>query len=201
MKRNPRICGGGHGRVLPLLALLALSGTESARAQVASDDRTAILQVSGALLESACHLDVGSAYQEVWLGELSTARLSRPGDQGAPVAVTLKLRDCVRTQGGRREAQGAALVWSAIEPVASLRFSAVADPDSPQLVKVQGAGGFGLRLSDALRRPLALGRSGHTWFVSPGSNQLTYYIIPERTPAPLLPGHFRANLNLRMSYD
>ncbi|MFJ2455905.1 fimbrial protein [Pseudomonas protegens] len=201
MKRNPRTYSSRHGKVLPLLALLALPGTEPARAQAGSDDQTAILQVSGALLESACHLDVGTAYQEVWLGELSTARLSRPGDQGTPVAVTLKLRDCVRTRGGRREAQGGTLVWSAIEPVMGLRFSAVADPDSPQLVKVQGAGGFGLRLTDARQRPIALGRSGHTWFVSPGSNLLTYYITPERTAAPLLPGHFRANLNFHMSYD
>lgn len=201
MKRNLRICSGGQGRVLTLLALLALPCAEPAWAQSASDDQTAILQVSGALLESACQLDMGSAYQEVGLGELSTAHLARPGDQGTAVALTLKLRDCVRNRGGRHEAQGGTLVWSAIEPVMGLRFSAMSDPDNPQLVKVQGAGGFGLRLTDAEQRPIALERAGHTWLVSPGNNLLTYYIIPERTAAPLSPGHFRANLNFHLSYD
>lgn len=158
-------------------------------------------QVTGTLFESACYLDPSSAYQTLYLGDLNTARLLRVGDQGAPVALQLKLQGCVRSDGGRRDSQHGTLVWSAIEPVAALTFRAVADADSPELIKVVGAEGFGLRVLDVQGQDVRLGRTAPAWFVSPGTNQLTYYIRAERTAAPLRPGPFRASLNVSLAYD
>ncbi|WP_063832178.1 fimbrial protein [Pseudomonas sp. PH1b] len=192
----------GPGTTTALLFLLLAGTTASGRADEGSvDDRQALLQVSGALMESACHLDMSSAYQEVWLGELGTASLQRLGDQGTPVAVHLRLSGCLRTQGGSREGPGGSLVWSTIEPVMGLRLTAVADSANPQLVKVSGAGGFGLRVTDQRKRHIRLAGPRHSWFVSPGSDLLTYYVIPERTAEPLVPGHFHASLNFHLSYD
>lgn len=157
-------------------------------------------QVTGTLLESACYLDPSSAYQELVLGEQTTARLSELG-QGTPMALQLKLQGCVRVNGGRRDENDGNLVWSAIEPVATLTFNAVSDADNPELIKVVGADGFGLRLLDAHGHDVRLGRSASAWFVSPGSSQLTYFILPERTVAPLRPGSFRATLNVSLAYD
>ena len=169
----------------------------------AADDltRTAEFQVSGTLLESACFLDPASAYQHLSLGDLSTTRFARLGDQGTPVALHLKLQGCVRSNGGRRESQLGTLVWSAIEPVVELTFNGVTDADTPELIKVVGAGGFGLRLLDIQGNDVRLGSTASAWFVSPGDSQLTYYIRPERTAAPLRPGTFHASLNLRLAYD
>lgn len=163
--------------------------------------QTAEFQVNGTLLESACFLDPSSAYQTLALGDMSTARLSRAGDQGTPLALHLKLQGCVRSDGGRRDDQQGTLVWSAIEPVATVAFNAVSDADTPELIKVVGAEGFGLRLLDVQGNDVRLGRTAPAWFVSPGNSQLTYYILPERTAAPLRPGAYRASLNVNLAYD
>lgn len=166
-----------------------------------NDVQTAEFQVVGTLLESACYLDTSSRHQALDLGDLNTANFTRIGDQGKPVTLQLKLRGCVRSEGGRRDERLGTLLWSASEPVATLSFSAVTDPDTPELIKVTGAGGFGLRMQDVQGHNLVLGRTAPVWFVSPGESQLTYYIRPERTAAPLRLGVFRASLNVNLSYD
>jgi len=184
-----------------LTALLCSAGVSTLSHAAGNPAQTAEFQVTGTLLESACYLDPSSAYQTLVLGDLSTARLLHVGDQGTPVALHLKLQGCVRSDGGRRDEQQGTLVWSAIEPVAELVFIAVADADTPGLIKVAGAEGFGLRLLDVQGNDVRLGRTAPAWFVSPGDSQLTYYIRPERTAAPLRPGAFRASLNVNLAYD
>lgn len=184
-----------------LAALLCSASVSTFSHAAGNPAQTAELQVTGTLLESACYLDPSSTYQTLPLGELSTTHLRRVGDQGTPVALHLKLQGCVRSSGGRRDEQQGTLVWSAIEPVAELTFNAVADADTPELIKVVGAEGFGLRLLDVQGNDARLGRTAPAWFVSPGDSQLTYYIRPERTAAPLRPGAFRASLNVNLAYD
>ena len=179
----------------------ALPGTNHAAEFSSVDDFNAILHVTGSLLESACHLDMSSSYQEVKLGEIATADFARPGDQGTPVAVQLTLRGCIRTRGGRREANGGAMAWSDAEPVVGIKFRAQADPDTPELVGVRGARGFGLRLTDSQQHRIGLGVVSRARFVAPGDATLTYYVTPERTSAPLQPGNFQAYINLFLTYD
>lgn len=203
MTTDPRRKKNAHAGVYAALICVAAAIPNAAAASEfgSTDDFNTQFHVIGSLLESACHLDMSSSYQEVRLGEIGTADLPRPGDQGVPVAVELTLRGCVRTQGGRREPNGGALAWSGAEPVVGVTFRAQADPDTPELVGVRGASGFGLRLSDANRRRIALGQRTRAWFVAPGDAVLTYYVTPERTSAPLRPGHFQAYINLYMTYD
>ena len=63
----------------------------------------------------------------------------------------------MRSDGGRHDEQQGSLVWSAIEPVAAVTFQAVADADTPTLIKVVGAQGFGLRLLDVQGNDVRLG--------------------------------------------
>ncbi|SDQ71270.1 Pilin (type 1 fimbria component protein) [Pseudomonas sp. UC 17F4] len=183
-------------------ALMVLGASVTTLALAADNgEQNAFFQISGTLLESACYLDPASTYQELDLGDLSTAALYRPGDQGTPRALQLRLQGCVRVNGGRQDVQSGALVWSSVEPVLGLSFNAVVDADSPELVKVIGASGFGLRVTDVRGQDVRLGRLAPAWFLAPGSNQLTYYVRPERTTAPLLPGPFRASLNVNLAYD
>lgn len=184
-----------------LAALLCCTSASPLALAAGNEVQTAELQVIGSLHESACYLGTSSGHQTLDLGDLSTANLAQIGDQGRPVTLQLKLQGCVRSEGGRRDERLGTLLWSASEPVATLAFSAVSDPDAPELIKVAGAAGFGLRVQDVSGHNLDLGQTAPLWFVSPGDSQLTYYIRPERTAAALRPGAFRASLNVNLTYD
>lgn len=184
-----------------LAALLCCASVPIVSHAAGNDVQTAEIQVIGSLLESACYLDTSSSHQTLDLGELNTASLAEIGDQDRPVPLQLKLLGCVRSEGGRRDDRLGTLYWSASEPVATLTFNAVSDPDTPELIKVVGASGLGLRVQDVQGRNLHLGQTAPVWFVTPGDSQLTYYIRPERTASALRPGAFHASLNVNLAYD
>ena len=184
-----------------LAALLCCASVSTLSQAAGKDIHSTEFQVIGRLLESSCYLDTSSGHQTLDLGDLSTAKLAKMGDQGRSVTLQLKLQGCVRSEGGRRDDRLGTLAWSASEPVVTLTFSAVPDPDTPELIKVEGASGFGLRVQDVHGHDLYLGQTAPVWFATPGDSMLTYYIRPERTAAPLRPGAFRASLNVNLSYD
>ncbi len=159
------------------------------------------LWVHGALTESACRLDMASAYQDVDLGDIGTGRLQKVGDRGNPVEVQLYLRDCLRMSGSSRDGRTGNLTWSASQPAVSVSFMAPVDPDTPALVQVRGAQGIGLRLLDAQQRDIRLGERGTAQLLIPGQSTLTYTITPERTAALLQAGAYRATVDFRLSYD
>ncbi|CAI1247076.1 S-fimbrial protein subunit SfaG precursor [Serratia quinivorans] len=184
-----------QSRWTPIAMLLLLP---SLMAQAATDrwnvdDENAVLHVHSAITESACRLDMTSAYQDVWLGSFGTARLKRAGDRGPPVAVQLKLHDCARSQGLR--------AGGVSQPAVSVSFVAQADDDNPQLVKVTGARGLGVRILDTLRKDIRLGNRSAPLFIMPGEDVLTYFVMPERTSSQLETGVYQANMDFRMNYD
>ncbi|NIC27711.1 fimbrial protein [Serratia plymuthica] len=160
-----------------------------------------VLRVQGALTESACRLDMTSAWQEIDLGEVGSGRLRKTGDQGTSVAVRLKLQDCLPGPSRSLDTRTGNRLWSADQPAVTVSFNAPADADNPQLVKVQGAGGLGLRLTDVRGRDVRLGSRGAPLLLTPGQNELTYHITPERTRAPLQAGAYWAQMNFGLSYD
>ncbi|WP_273854877.1 fimbrial protein [Serratia liquefaciens] len=160
-----------------------------------------VLHVRGELTESACRLEMASAYQAVWLGNTATAQLAKVGDRSVPVNVQLQLRDCLRTASNNRDARTGNLLWSAQQPAVSVSFIAPADADNPELVKVHGASGLALRMSDERGRDIHLGSRGAPLALAVGQNTLNYRITPERTRAPLLPGAYAAVVDFQLSYD
>lgn len=165
------------------------------------DGANGTLYVHGALTESACRLEMSSAHQDIWLGETGTAQLEALGAQGTPVAFELRLKDCLRTPASLRDSHSGALTWAPNQPAVSVSFRAPADMNSPQLVKVQGVSGLGLRLLDSRGKDVRLGSRGEPLFLTPGQSSLTYTVAPERTPAPLVAGAYRAAVDFQLSYD
>ncbi|CAI1528024.1 fimbrial protein [Serratia proteamaculans] len=159
------------------------------------------LNVSGVLSEGACRLAMDSADQTVLLGVTPLAELAQVGARAAATAVTLRLRDCLRGSGASRDERTGNLSWGRQQPVMTMSFLAPADADNPQLVKVQGVSGIGLRLVDSQQRDVRLGSRGTPQFVSPGDDVLVWYVAPERTRAPLHAGAYRATVNFRLSYE
>lgn len=202
--RNRR-CEGGLSLVPALLALGV--STVLAGPVFATPDNWNVegehgeLHVYGSLTEGACGLDMASARQDINMGNMSTSSLGIPGDQGTPVAVTLKLRDCFRTRGESADHRTGSLVWDSQQPVVTASFVAQADLYNPQLIAVRGAQGFGLRITDSQGHDVRLGDRGAPQFVTPNNDQLTYRIIPERTAAPVKPGSWQSVVNFRLSYD
>ncbi|MGU9757800.1 fimbrial protein (plasmid) [Serratia marcescens] len=165
------------------------------------DGAHGVLHVRGELTESACRLEMASAYQAVSLGNTATAQLAQAGDRGMPVNVQLHLRDCLRTASNNRDTRTGNLVWSAQQPAVSVSFIAPADADNPALVKVRGAAGLALRITDAHGHDVRLGSRGAPLALAVGQQALNYTVTPERTRAPLVPGAYAAVVDFQLSYD
>lgn len=159
------------------------------------------LHIHGTLTEAACRLDMVSAWQDITLGDTPLSDLEHPGDLGRPVTFTLRLRDCVRSGGNLQDPRTGGFSWDPVQPIVTVRFNALADAGTPQLVKANGVSGIGLRITDAQGKYVRLGESSVPQFVTPGGDELVYNVQPERTPAPLMPGDYRAVVNFALDYD
>lgn len=159
------------------------------------------IQVRAGLMQSACRLEMTSAYQDVRLGETGTARLRQIGAQGTPVIFQLRLRDCLRTSASRDDERSDNRSWRSYQPAVSASFVALADADNPQLVKISGASGVALRITDSSGRNIRLGNHAVPLMLAAGHDILSYTVSPERTQAPLNVGAYSAQLNFRLNYD
>lgn len=158
------------------------------------------IYVQGALTESACRLAMSSAYQTINLDSIGTGQLQQVGQTGIPVAIELRLEDCLSGESRNRNKLGS-LLWSPDMPAMKIRFLAPEDRQDPSLAAVIGASGIGLQLSDVAHRPITLGQYSSSQLVSPGQNKLTYYVTPIRTDAGLNAGAYYALLRFQVSYD
>lgn len=164
------------------------------------DGANGTLYVHGALTESACRLAMSSAYQTVEVGTIGTASLQQEGNMGRPVAVQLRLEDCLSSESRSRNNLGN-LLWSPEMPAMKVRFLAPSDVQDPRLAAVSGVKGIGLQLSNAAQKPINLGEYSLPQLISPGQNQLTYYVTPVRTTAGLSSGAYYALIRFQVSYD
>lgn len=195
----------GGALMMPLILMASLWFLPAAQAANGRDSygTTGVLYVRGTLTESACRLEMDSARQDIRLEDIGTARLSQAGDRSEPVAFSLRLRDCLRSVGGvgGRDERTGSLNWALYQPAVTISFSAPADADNPQLVKLMGVSGIGLRLTDIAGRDARLGGRAAPLMLEQGSNVLTYKVAPERTSAPLRAGAYAATIDFRLNYD
>lgn len=161
------------------------------------------LHVSGKLTEAACRLDMTSALQQVELGNILVSDMVKTGMQGKPVLFQLHLKDCLRTSGSRKNNRTGNLTWSENQPIVSVAFLAQTDVDTPDLVQLDGQGtsGIGLRLMDTQYQTVYLGTWSRPYFLDPGMDDMTFYVVPERTSAPLGTGAFQAFVDFHLNYE
>lgn len=193
--------GGVTAVFAGLAALLFLLPSAYAADNWEVEGANGSLYVHGALTESACRLDMESARQDVALGVVGTGRLQQIGERGEPMKIELRLKDCLRSPAGSRDERTGTLTRSQEQPAVSVSFRATRDAENPQLVKVQGASGLGLRLLDERGQDVRLGSRGAPLLLTPGQNILTYTVAPERTPASLIAGSYQAVVDFHLSYD
>lgn len=183
------------------LALLLAAGPVAAEDVAQVDGEYGLLHVYGALTESACRLEMASAWQEIDMGTTATGELKKPGDQGRPVRVEIHLEDCLPSPASIRDAWSGNLLWSRDQPSVTVSFVAPGEVLNPGLIKVTGTSGVALRLTDSDYRDVRLGGEGQPLLLEPGGNTLFYYIAPERTAAPLVAGAWNALIHFRLNYD
>lgn len=165
------------------------------------DGETAVLKVSGTLTESPCRLEMSSAWQAIDMGNVAAGQLQKSGEQGRPVPVTLRLRDCQSVTARNRDDRSGSLVWSHEQPAVQIRVTAPADNVNPQLFAVRGTSGLALRLKDAYGRDVLPGERGAPLLLTPGQDTLTWTLAAERTAAPLQAGAWHALMNIGLEYD
>ncbi|MGG4661831.1 fimbrial protein [Providencia vermicola] len=165
------------------------------------DGAHGVLYVHGALTESACRLEMSSAYQDIDLHEIGTGRLRTMGAAGTPVSFELRLADCLDTGVGLRDVRTGAQMTTIGQPAVRVSFRGVRDTDTPQWVKANGVTGIGLRLLDARGEDVRLGDRGQPLQLTPGENTLHYTVTPMRTAAPLNAGAYHAVVDFYLSYE
>ncbi|QGH32215.1 type 1 fimbrial protein [Kluyvera intermedia] len=159
------------------------------------------LHIYGEFVEGACRLDMASQNQEVALGLIPTQNLSKVGSRGEAIAFVLRLRDCVHVGGDMLDQRTGNHLWDRYQPMVSVTFIAPADTDTPELIKVQGISGMGLRMTDSTGREIRLGQRGAPQFAVPGNDALIYRVQPERTAQALTSGEWRATVGFELNYD
>lgn len=159
------------------------------------------LYVHGALTESACRLEMESARQDIILNDIGTGRMQSIGARGNPVRFELRLADCLRSVGSKHDSRTDSTTWSNTQPALTVSFRATRDLDNPQLVKAEGISGVGLRFENDRGEDVRLGSNGKPLLLMPGQDILSYTVTPERTPAELVVGSFKAVVDFHLSYD
>ncbi|WP_312983804.1 fimbrial protein [Atlantibacter sp.] len=162
---------------------------------------TGELYVYGDLRENTCRMEMDSAWQDVDLGSVARADISMVGKAANPVTVKLYLRDCPELGNWGTNITPLTETVSTLQPPYKARVVAVADESNPDLIKVTGASGIGLRLRDSRGETVKFSRYSDVVLLNPGQNQVTFTIAPERTSAPFAAGPYYAVIHFSMIYQ
>ncbi|EOC1341030.1 fimbrial protein [Cronobacter dublinensis] len=186
-------------RIIALGAALGVTAPVMADEPVSADGGA--LYVHGVMRENTCRLEMDSAWQDVDLGDISRADVSLVGKMAKPVTVTLYLRDCPEIPTRSANITPLTHTRSAQQPGYQARFVAPTDAFNPDLIKVTGASGIGLRLKDSRGKTVKMSRQADTVLLNPGQDSMTYTLQVERTNASLVPGPYRALIDFSMIYQ
>ena len=168
--------------------------------------QTGKVHFSGGLLSTPCSLSVESQEQWVNLGNTPASQFRHRGDSGPEVRFSLKFQDCLMGASGWQQAEeslkdpASSEVYTSGEQLVSFSFSGVSDNDNFELLKLNGALGVGLRLRDAVARPVALNERINTFLLQPGDNTLTFSASLESTGKYVQADYIDAVVNVNVYY-
>lgn len=182
-----------------LLVLPLVAGATPANEAVDGDN--GVLYVSGELTRGACNIEADSKQQAIRMGVISSGKLAGADKHARGKAFHLHLRDCISSGTEEEEKQTGTVVRVEDQPEVRISFVSTKNADNPQLIAVQGAGGIGLRLEDHLHHLILPGEPGEPLVLQPGNDDLTYWLIPERTGAPLQEGAWHSTVYMRFNYE
>lgn len=190
---------GTINNLLVTCLLMTITTTVSANEKLLAD--TGALYVHGDLQENTCRMTMDSAWQDVDLGSTARADVSLVGDAAQPVTVKIYLHDCPELANWSTNITPMTTTASMMQPPYRARFTAVVDENNPELIKVTGASGIGLRLRDSHGDMVKLSHTSDSQLLYPGQNQVVFTLQPERTGAAFVPGPYHAVVSFSMIYQ
>ncbi|ELY5829686.1 fimbrial protein [Cronobacter turicensis] len=180
---------------------LSLLLTVSAVAEEKPSADTGALYVYGSLKENTCRLDMDSAWQEVDLGENARADFNVLGKSADPVTIKIYLRNCPELPSWSSNITPMTTTVSTMQPIYKASFTGAVDELNPELIKVFGASGIGLRLRDSRGKSVILSDDGDAVLLNPGQDQVIFTLAAERNGALFVPGPYHSVINFCMIYQ
>lgn len=191
---------GKQKKLLAMGVFIALSAAVNAEDEVPLVD-TGTLYVHGDLQENTCRMTMDSAWQDVDLGSTARADVNLLGKAAKPVTVKIYLHDCPELANWSTNITPMTTTLSSMQPPYKARFMAAADETNPDLIKVVGASGIGLRLRDSRGDTVKMSQMGDSILLNPGQDEVTFTLQPERTAAMFVAGPYYAVVNFSMIYQ
>jgi type 1 fimbria pilin len=158
------------------------------------------LRVYGALVESACQLQMSTEDQSINLGNIQTADLKYIGDQAKSTSFMIQLQDCIPTNTIMMNYRKNTNTWSVYQPGFKVRFLAESAENFPYLVAVNGAKGIGLQLSENDGHPIHLGGESKPLLITPPQDTFRYWITPIKI-SELEPNAFQSIVSFEVIYE
>lgn len=184
------------------LAFIFLCGFSSvANANESSVPDTGEIYVHGMVYENTCRMEMDSSAQDIDMGEVNRAQLNASPKGANGKLLKIYLRDCPEINTWSPNISTLKTTRSQLQPGYQATFLAQMDESAPDLIKVHGASGLGLRLRDANGKTVLLSRQSDTLLLSPRQDQIVYTIYPEKDQAMFVPGEYHALLSLSMYYQ
>jgi len=166
---------------------------------------TAKIHFIGGLLTTPCALSVDSTYQQVDLGQISVKNFRNAGDRSPGVTFTLRFQDCLMGAHAYESDIGHSGYsdgnqFSTGEQIVSLTFTGNTVVFNPDLLKLNGAQGVGLRLSDSRGMQIPINKTMHNQYLNPGDNELRFSASLEATQKYVRADAFDAIVNINIHY-
>ena len=158
------------------------------------------IRVHGALVESACRLEMSSLDQSIDLGNIQTADLKFVGDKAKATTFNIQLEDCMSTQTNIKNVTTDTDLWSTDQPGFKVRFLAKSEPSAPSLVAVSGAKGIALQLNEADGTTIDLGMESKPLLVTPLQEGFSFLVTPVRI-GNLEANAFQSIISFEVIYD
>ena len=162
-----------------------------------------IIVATGNLVSSPCFIAPESNEQHITLGDTSTRFLNNQGTVTPPVSITLVLDGCPDGPSFTRspeQMRGSLLLSS--QPAVRIQLSGAAENTDKRLFRVHGnASGIAVGMEDSYGEQLSPGMSSRPLPLLPGRNEIALKAQLWKTSEQLIPGDWRAVVNVGLEYE
>lgn len=162
---------------------------------LAADQGNGVVTLEGQIIDAACALDTGSAYQVIEMDSMPVGRLVREGE-GDPYPFSLRLVNCSLTDSRLAQSAGKLPDWQHVR----VTFDGLTDREGRSFAAVGSSQGVALHITDAQGRESIPGVPMSLTPVTGSSQVLHYTLRLVGNERPISVGSHRAAVSFRLEY-